>query len=149
MQKQNRLSSLLGLLFSIFVCVESYRLDIGKFHNPGPGFFPFWLGMILGFFSLLLFFLSFAAAADGEGIFKKAKWGSIFLVLASLLIYSLVLIPIGFVGSTFLLVVALIWVIERRKWYILMIVAVAASLSSYLIFQVWLQSQLPKGILGF
>ena len=149
MKKQNRLSSFFWLLFSIFVCVESYRLSIGKFHDPGPGFFPFWLGLVLGSLSLILFALSFVAAPDGGEIFKKTKWGSIFIVLVALFIYAFVLEPIGFVGSTFLLVVLLIRVIERKDWYILVIVGVSASFFSYLVFQVWLQSQLPRGILGF
>jgi hypothetical protein len=34
------------LASSIFVCEESWRLGLGDFHSPGPGFFP--LGISAG-----------------------------------------------------------------------------------------------------
>ncbi len=150
MKKPDRSSSLLWLLFSLFVCWESRKLNIGTFHSPGPGLFPFWLAVILGGLSLLLFSLSFGSvSAGGEGIFKNIKWWKILLILVSLFAYSLVLEHLGFVLATFFLVILLIRIIERKNWIMVITVGVSSALLSYLVFQVWLQTQLPRGILGF
>ncbi len=70
-------------------------------------------------------------------------------VLILLVLYAVLLDTLGFLIVTFLLIFLLLEVIYRRKWWVGLITALAGSLGSYLIFQVWLQSQLPKGLLGF
>lgn len=148
MKKPDRFSSTFWLIFSIFVCFESYRLDIGDFHNPGPGFSPFLMGAVFGILSIILLILSFIQKDEVEAVFEKIRWKSVILVLAALFIYSIFLEKIGFVGTTFLFVVILLGVIEGKKWYIVIFAGIASALLSYIIFQLWLQSQLPKGIFG-
>jgi putative tricarboxylic transport membrane protein len=148
MKISDRWSSSLWLIFSILICIESYRLGIGSFHAPGTGFFPFWVGTVFGALSLLLLVLTFVREGKRVGISEKVRWGSIILVLASLFIYAVVLEKIGFVVSTLLFIGALLMIIERKKWLIVAIIAILSTLAFYIVFQVWLQSNLPKGILG-
>lgn len=148
MKKPNRFTSTFWLIFSIFICFESYRLDVGNFRNPGPGFFPFTMGVVFGILSMILLILSLIQKDEGEAVFEKIRWKSAILVLVALFIYSIFLEKIGFIGTTFLFVVMLVGVIERKKWYTVIFVGIASALLSYIIFQVWLQSQLPKGIFG-
>ena len=149
MEISDRWSSSFWLLFSVLICIESYRLDIGSFHAPGTGFFPFWVGMVFGILSLLLLVLTFVQEGKRAGISEKVRWRSIILVLLSLLIYAVVLEELGFVVSTLLFIVALLMIIERKKWLIVAIIAILSTLAFYIVFQVWLQSNLPKGIFGF
>jgi hypothetical protein len=44
---------------------------------------------------------------------------------------------------------ALLMIIERKKWLIVAIIAILSTLAFYIVFQVWLQSNLPKGVFGF
>lgn len=148
MEISDRWSSSLWLIFSILICIESYRLGIGSFHAPGTGFFPFWVGMVFGILSLLLLIPTFIRKRKEETISEKIRWGSIILVLASLFIYAIVLEKLGFVVSTLLFIAALLMIIERKKWHIVAIIAILSTLAFYIVFQVWLQSNLPKGILG-
>jgi putative tricarboxylic transport membrane protein len=149
MEISDRWSSSFWLLFSILICIESYRLDIGSFHAPGTGFFPFWVGMVFGILSLLLLVLTFVRSGKRVGISEKVRWKSIILVLASLFIYAVVLEKLGFLVSTLLFIGALLIIIERKKWLIVGIIAILSTLAFYIVFQVWLQSNLPKGLLGF
>jgi putative tricarboxylic transport membrane protein len=144
----DRWSSSFWLIFSILVCIESYRLGIGSFYAPGTGFFPFWAGMVFGIFSLLLLVQTFIRARKREGISERIRWGSIILVLTSLFIYAIVLEKLGFIVSTLLFIAALLMIIEHKKWHIVTIIAIISTLVFYIVFQVWLQSNLPKGILG-
>jgi hypothetical protein len=56
---------------------------------------------------------------------------------------------LGFFISTLLLFVFLLGVIEKKKWWFAVGVSVIVTILSYLLFETGLQSQLPKGILGF
>jgi hypothetical protein len=62
--------------------------------------------------------------------------------------YVLVFEKLGLIVSTFLFTGSLLWIIGRKRWYIVIAFAAASTLGIYLIFGVWLQTQLPKGIFG-
>lgn len=146
----DKLSSSFWLFFSIVLCIESYRLGLGSYHNPGPGFLPFWTGFVFAVFSLLLLILTYRTGKElnGESVFEKIKWSSVILVFSSMLIYALVLETLGFLISTLLFMAVLLAIIARKKWYIVGIIAVTTALATYAVFQLWLKSQLPKGIFG-
>ena len=43
----------------------------------------------------------------------------------------------------------LLGIIEKKRWFFTVFVSVAVTVVSYLIFEVWLRSQLPRGLLEF
>ena len=47
MNQYDRMSSGFWLLFSGYICVESFRLPLGSFRDPGPGFLPLLVGILL------------------------------------------------------------------------------------------------------
>jgi putative tricarboxylic transport membrane protein len=147
-KKPDKFTAVFWLGFSIFICIESYRLDIGSYHAPGPGFFPFLLGIIMGILSTILLTLSFGEKDVEEHVFNQVKLRNIVVVLAALFIYAFFFTTIGFIVSTFVFVLILIGIVERKNWYIVILVSVTSSLLSYLIFKIWLQSNLPKGMFG-
>ena len=69
-ENRDKLSSLLLLVFSGLVCVGSCRYSIGTLHKPGPGFFPFWGGVILGGLS---FVNLLGVARKRKDVAEKAK----------------------------------------------------------------------------
>jgi len=44
-------SGLFWLAVAIFAAVQGLALKLGSLHQPGPGFFPFWGGVVLGLLS--------------------------------------------------------------------------------------------------
>ena len=50
--------SLFWLLFSVITCHQASRLKMGELNQPGPGFFPFSVGFLMGILSLSALFLS-------------------------------------------------------------------------------------------
>jgi hypothetical protein len=56
---------------------------------------------------------------------------------------------VGFIPVTLLLFIFLLGIIDKKKWYYTVFVSITVTVISYLIFEIWLQSQLPKGLLGF
>ena len=152
MNFRDGLSGLFWLIISILVCVESIRIDIGTFHNPGPGFLPFWAGVVLGMFSIALLITSILKGKGEKGIsslWKGMEWHKVIIVLASLFIYAILLHRLGYLIATFGLLALLFGVMSRQRLWIPVVSALITSLLSYLIFYVWLGVQLPKGIFGF
>jgi putative tricarboxylic transport membrane protein len=148
MKKPNFWSSLFWLVFSIFICFGSIRLKIGTFHNPGTGFFPFLAGIVFAGLSLILLIQSLVAGEDVEGILGKVRWKNIIVVLICLVVYAVVLEKLGFMISTIFFIGVVLRVIEKKRWSLVVSVSVSATLVFWVIFQYWLQSQLPKGVFG-
>ena len=71
------------------------------------------------------------------------------LTVAILLGYILLLEPLGFLLTTFVCLLFLFKLSEPRRWVMPTILSACTATLSYLIFSVWLQSQLPKGLLKF
>ena len=139
---------------SILVCFLSLNLGIGTFSAPGPGLFPFVFGIFLGSASILYYFISFRRSyrpsqkeAPDEGIYwRRPGW-----VILSLVLYCLVLVPVGFLVSTSFLLFILFNAGPgaKREWKLPLVGALTAVAISYLTFYKLLQIPLPRGILGF
>jgi len=56
---------------------------------------------------------------------------------------------LGYLVDTFLLITFLLRVVMRAEWKLSLAVALVASVSLYVIFQVMLEVNLPKNMLGF
>jgi len=63
--------------------------------------------------------------------------------------YAIFLEILGFLMVTFLLLIFLFRGIEPQRWLVSVGGSALASLICYAIFELWLKTQLPKGILGF
>lgn len=70
-------------------------------------------------------------------------------VLIPLILYGIVLESLGYLLSTFLLMAFLLYSIEVKQWYLVVLAASASSFLSYALFALWLDVRLPKGVLGF
>jgi putative tricarboxylic transport membrane protein len=148
---RDQVSSLFWLAISIVVCVESMQGGVGSFMTPGPGFFPFWSALILGGLAMILAVTSFLRK-EREKLTEQwigVKWGKVIIVVASLLIYSLLLDTLGYLITTLGLMLFLFAVTGRSKMWSWLGSALLATLLSYLVFYSWLNVQLPKGKLGF
>jgi putative tricarboxylic transport membrane protein len=75
-------------------------------------------------------------------------WKSLLVILGVLFGYALFLDFLGFLVSTFLLLVMLFRLVEPQRWVVAIGGSALASIASYIVFEVWLKTQLPKGIFG-
>jgi len=116
-------------------------------NSPGPGLFPFGAGLVLGLLALIVI-LQPAQEGESERIEGKGNF-KIALVLFALVAYGLVLERVGFLVTTFGLLIFLLKVIVSQRWARVLISALLSTLTSYVIFQIWLKAQLPKGFIGF
>ncbi|MFH1757887.1 MAG: tripartite tricarboxylate transporter TctB family protein [Pseudomonadota bacterium] len=138
-------------LFAVYICVESLRLPLGSWRDPGPGFLPLGSGIILGVLSLASYLRDRRSKSKEvrEAFYFKERWKKLISVLLALFAYAVFLEILGFLLSTFLLLTFLFRGIEPQRWIVAIGGSALTSFISYAIFELWLKTQLPKGILGF
>lgn len=138
------------LFCGLLLLEESYRLNIGVLRRPGPGLFPFLIGIIIVVFSFILLVQSPLNKFEKEEKKGKVNYRNLILCLISLYAYSLIFEWLGFIPSTFLLIIFLIRFmgIEKRGWILIIMAAFLITTLSYALFKIWLHAALPKGIFG-
>ena len=140
---------LLGTVFFI----ESLRLGLGRAGHPGAGFMPFFVGIglcFLGFYSLIK--RSLGDPKEGERVRVKFFGHSIFRVIATVIAMSayVILLPwLGFLISSFMLLVFLFKTGGVRKWTTILGAALLTVCISYWLFSLSLNVRLPRGIWRF
>jgi putative tricarboxylic transport membrane protein len=152
MNKADRISGIFWLVFAVLVSIESRRMGMGTLHRPGPGFLFFWAGILLAIMALIILIQAWIAkkeAGAGGFIFGGQNISKIVLVLISVFLYVLLMERLGFIVVTFLLFLFLLGIVEKRGWAASILTSLAVTVAAYLIFETALQSQLPKGLLGF
>jgi hypothetical protein len=152
MKKTDQWSGLVLLILAGFICCGSILLPYGNIHNPGPGFFPLWLGIILGALSIGLLLQSArrkeGARVLGDILPEKVRWQKVLWVLIALVLYGCLMNIFGFLIVTLFLMAFLLRFIEPQPWKSVIGWTLVGSLGCYLVFEVWMKLRLPKGFLG-
>ena len=144
---RDRVSGLFWLAVALFAAAQGLSLGLGGLHHPGPGFFPFWGGVVLGLLSILLVVRSPTQDATGATRLRPDDARPV-VAAGAVLGYLLLLEMLGFVPVTFLFLL-LLFRLEQRSWTFSAVSAGAGAGGSYALFQLWLKTQLPTGPLGF
>jgi multidrug transporter EmrE-like cation transporter len=128
----------------------SSKFSFGSFANPGAGFLPLLVGVLMFLLSFILFIQSFPKGKEGvKTLLAKGGTGRVLLILFSLVFYGLFLEKLGFILMTFLLMGFLLLAIGRVRKPVVILLSLLSSLGCYGVFKLWLNVQLPKGIFGF
>jgi len=151
MKKYDFIGSLFFLGVGLFFTFYARYLEIGSAEEPGPGFLPFYGGIITAGMGTLLmvktFFGKFAAA---DRFFPESdSWKRVSMVFLALIAYNLLLTTLGFTLVTFLFVCFLVKFIFPQRWITTLATAALATLGARLLFVNLLELQFPKGVLGF
>jgi len=153
MGKADRISGAFWFVFGVFVTLESYRMGLGTLRRPGPGFLFFWAGILMAILSLIVLSRAWAerrrVAVPSKAIFGTIDFLKIALVSASVFFYAFFMERLGFIPVTLILLLFLLGAVERKGITFSVLFSIAVTAAAYLIFEVLLHSQLPKGFLGF
>jgi hypothetical protein len=91
-----------GLKFGDTVLLGGYSM--GTPARMGPGFFPFYLGMILVVLGLIIAFSGLKSHPADGGKVDRFHWRPIFFVLGAVLMFGIILKAVGMLIAGFLLV---------------------------------------------
>jgi len=142
-----------AVLFALGIAVslESLNLGLGSWTIPGPGFLSCGAGLALSLVSLGFFSAAVVRKDPSSEKFWSFphSWKVFLMIVLSLCIYNLVWTRLGFFVSTFLLLAFLFGIVGKQRWPVSLIGAVLISAAAYLLFGVFLETQLPTGVMGF
>ena len=125
-----------GIMFivvGVFFAIIATQYRMGTAAKMGPGYFPFWLGVLMAFIGLLLLFNSFAKKTAEE---KMPKWDfKIMLwITGSVILYGVLLPTMGFFVAVFALVLVSASAGHDFGWKGSLLNAVILMLFTYLAF---------------
>ncbi len=152
MRKGDRVFAVICLGLSIWLIVESLQFDYHSKFGPGPGFEPFWLGVLLALLSISLL-IDTLRRKGGKGDEKRILpgWkslGRLAFIMAGLAAFALVVESLGFILTVFLFVAVLLFSLEGVSIPKSVFYGVMFSFFIFLVFRYWLEVDLPKGFLG-
>ena len=145
MKKWERIAAAILTFIGLAAAAIAFDMGFGDFNHPGPGFFPFWLSLILALVSFVYFLANLGADSHRVSLWEKHTWVRPSLAAVVMFLFALSMGWIGFFSSTFLLFLAWLIFIEREKWLTVVLVSTLGTACLYLAFTVFLQVPLPKG----
>lgn len=154
LKKADMIASVLLFFFGIGFVYESMKLSSGHIKHIrglGPGFFPFWIGVLFALLSLALLVSSLRARG-----MEKISWPNrrmvvkLLSIVMILFLYIAVMGRLGYAISTAMFCTCLIKIVlDRYRWVDAAIIASIISIALTVVFQVWFKVSLPQGIFVF
>jgi putative tricarboxylic transport membrane protein len=145
--RNDQISGLLLFALALFVGWQNREYPLGTLHEPGPGYLPLALAIFMGITGLLV-----AAAGGRSQRFSETRWPGLIraiIVLVACGFGALALERLGYRLTVFALLVFFLGVVERKKPWVVVVVAIAFAAISYLVFATWLRVPLPRSPWGF
>jgi len=142
--------ALFWLCVGIITTYSSTHYSLGSFSDPGPGALPFVLGLVFILLALIYLVKSVLVGEprDTTGSFTIGTgWRKVASVIVALVVSAIVFESLGFLITVFLLITVSMLLMEPQRWMLAVFMGLAFSLGSYVIFDIWLKVQLPRGIL--
>ena len=134
-------------IVGLVITVLSLKLGFGALRKPGAGLFPFLCGLIIFFESLVLIF--FKRKTGGEGSSSSSYERKHLLSMATIFVLWIILMPwLGYIIVTFLAALSFSKTIGLEGWRKPILLAAGITCFCYLLFDVYLYVDLPRGLLG-
>jgi hypothetical protein len=135
---------------ALVAAVSALTLGFGSLAEPGPGFFPCVVGLVLvasgaraGASALRR-----AGSARGAPPLGAAAIRRVLLTLASFVAWLLLLPFAGYVAATFVVAIAMSRTVGLEGWIRPIVLSAALAAALYLLFDLFFYVDLPRGILG-
>jgi putative tricarboxylic transport membrane protein len=151
MRRSYQITGAVLLLFAVFVAVESLNLRYYTSLGPGPGFFPFWLAIVLGGLAvgmLLQATLGRPERAPADFFASRRGYLRMGAVVLALVVTTALLERLGFCLTMFTVYLFLLYALGRQNLILTALVSLGGSFGVYYLFVRWLQVPLPSGLFG-
>jgi small-conductance mechanosensitive channel len=138
---------LLLTVLGVVIVIISLSYGFGTFRRPGPGLYPFFIGLFIVFFSLLLLPSGIKPKAR-PALFAKEERKTFLLMIGAFCLWILMMPLLGYVVVTFFVTFSFCRIMKLERWWKPITVSTGTALFIYLLFDFWLYIDLPKGFLG-
>jgi putative tricarboxylic transport membrane protein len=146
MQRICQTTALCFVALSAFVVWESWNLEYYTKLGPGGGFFPLWLGVVMGGLSLAwLVQVSGRKGSPKDAAFLPERGGIVRILstVVALVAMAGFMNLLGFQLTMFLFLVFLLMVLGRQAIWVTLVAAFLGSVGMYHLFGSYLDVSLP------
>jgi putative tricarboxylic transport membrane protein len=130
------------------VITDSVRLGVGwqEVHGPRPGYFPFYIGLIMCVASLVNVGRALMVrGADNKTFVEVGQLKMVLAVLVPTALYALLVTWIGIYASSVLFIGFFMRWLGKYPWWKVVAVSLGTAVVLYLVFEKWFKVPLPKG----
>ena len=135
-------AGIMYIVIGLFFAILATQYQMGTAAKMGPGYFPFWLGLLMTLLGVLVLLRSFSAKAIIEKI-PPFNWRIIGLITGSVLIYGVLLPKMGFLVSVVALVFMSASASHEFHWKGTLVNAIFLTAFTYSVFVLGLKLQFP------
>ena len=137
-------------VIALYGLLSSLLMPLGEFQEPGPGFFPLCLSLILVILSGLGIISSRMSAHDASR--SEPFWGNMktpFKIVAATALAIFAFEPVGFLATSACFLTLLFLWVSRYPWWQAVAMGLAGGLAGWFSFVKLLGVPMPGGFLGF
>jgi hypothetical protein len=135
-----------GLMFigtGVAFAIGALNYSFGSSARPGPGYFPFGLGILMAILGVIVLFGALVVEAEGGGKIGHIPWRPLLTLVASIAVFGYTLPHWGMAIALPILVVMSAFAGDEFRWRDVIITAVVLTLGSWLVFNVGLNLTIP------
>jgi len=152
MRKADRIFAVIGLGLALWSYLESRKFRYVTEFTPGPGFFPFWVGLILALLSAYLLYDSYRrepSKQDEKKILpEQHALVRVAAILAMLFVATFVMKFLGFPLTLAVFTTAILFILEHYSIFKSIAYGIAYAAVTWFIFEYMMTMGFPKGFLG-
>ncbi len=151
-QRMYQITGLALLALAAAVIFGALQLRYYTSLGPGPGFFSFWIGLVLAGLALLMIVQTLFEPAEAiaeDFVPQRDGWMRMGAIVLSLLVTTLAMERLGFSITMFAVYVFLLRSIGGYGLATCIAASAVASFGIDYIFVRWLSVPLPAGLFGF
>ncbi|MEI7671055.1 MAG: tripartite tricarboxylate transporter TctB family protein [Deltaproteobacteria bacterium] len=153
MKRKYQIAACCFLSFAAYLMWESWNnMEYYTPLGPGAGFFPFWLGALMGGLGIIwLVQVSRRSGNAEEGPSLPPRGGivRILSIVVSVAVVSILMNLLGFQLVMFLFMIFMLMILGRQTIWTTLIIALVCSVGVYHLFGRYLDLQLPAASLAF
>ncbi len=152
MKRPYQIAGVVFLLMAAFIAWESLELKFYTYIGPGPGFFPFWLAMVLGVLAVLMILQATFRRPDpmpADFFASRAGYLRVGAIVLALTATTALMDILGFQLTMLGTIIFLLFALGRPSLIVTLLVSVAGSFGCFYLFDRWMKVPLPTGFFGF
>jgi hypothetical protein len=136
-------SGVMFIAIGIFFGVGAGNYSLGTSARPGPGYFPLMLSVLMAILGAIVLFKSLTIETEGGDKVGPFAWRPLLIVVASIIVFGLLLPRLGLFATVPILIVMVSWATTEFTWLGTIINAAVLTVFSWLVFVVGLKLTIP------
>ncbi|MBB4845511.1 drug/metabolite transporter (DMT)-like permease [Paucibacter oligotrophus] len=129
-------SGLMFVIVGVVFALGSTNYSFGSSAQPGPAYFPFWLGVLLAVLGGMVLFKALSIESEGGDPIGKIAWKPLLILVGAIVFFGLALPRLGLLLTLPVLVTLSALAGQEFRWKDALLNSVVLTAGSWLIF-VW------------